>query len=439
MYRGLKATVKEIAKERYDDEDEIKKAEASLMKKIKSFGSTAGMNSVITYAQSYKDFVVSEKQLDTHDDLIAAGNGIINLRTGELLPFDRQLYITRRTPINYNPNAPEPKEFLKFMDDASCGNPEWVSYMQLVLGYCITGCTNQEAFFVFHGETGNNGKSTLIKLLGYMFPEHVTTMNKVALSESKSNTELNSPLAQVKNYRMVITNENNGIRRLDEEIVRGIASGESPNVRDLFEKSKRDNSNFVPYKLVFIGNYVPKFNWRLYANLRRLCLIPFNNTIPNGKEDMNLWKKLCKEKEGILAWIVKGAMRSFKERLKNMPPVIKEYTRKLMRIEDPIYGFTQDEVIITDDSRDTVQAKPLFERYNDWRELNGLPRLEYKESITDFGNRLQALGYSKDFNSRKQVVYTGIKLRDEDHSGDDAEADNQREAAPDTPDSKDNC
>ena len=261
--------------------------------------------------------------------------------------------------------------------------------------------------------------------------------NTKTLSESKSNSELNSPLAQVKSYRMVITNENNGKRRLDEEIVRGIASGESPKVRDLFEKSNSDNA--VPYKLVFIGNFIPKFNWRLNANMRRLCLIPFNNTITNGKEDIHLREKLLKEKEGILAWIVKGAMRSFKERLKDKPSVIKEYTKALMYEEDPIYGFTQDEVIITDDSRDTVQAKPLFERYNDWRELNGLPRLEYKESITDFGNRLNALGYSKDFNSRKQVVYTGIKLRDEDHSGDDAEEANEQESEPDTPDSKDNC
>lgn len=437
MYRKLKVTVNVIADERCDDEDERKKVEACLKKKIKNFDSPGGINSVITYAQSYRDFVVSEKQLDTHDDLLAAGNGIINLRTGELLPFDCQYYITRRTLVNYNPDAPEPKEFLKFMDDASCGNPEWVSYMQLVLGYCITGCTNQEAFFVFHGETGQNGKSTLIKLLCDMFPEHVTTMNKVALSESKSNSELNSPLSQVKNYRMVITNENNGKRRLDEEIVRGIASGESPKVRDLFEKSNSDNA--VPYKLVFIGNFIPKFNWRLNANMRRLCLIPFNNTITNGKEDIHLREKLLKEKEGILAWIVKGAMRSFKERLKNRPPVIQEYTKALMYQEDPIFAFCEDEIDITDNPEDTVQAKPLFERYNDWRELNGLPRLEYKESITDFGNRLKALGYSKDLNSRKQVVYTGIKLRDEDHSDEETEEDNQQEAAPDTPDSKDNC
>lgn len=437
MYRGLKVTVEAIVNERCEDPEERKKVEACLKKKIKSFDSPGGINSVITYAQSYKEFTISEKQLDTHDDLLAAGNGIINLRTGELLPFDCQYYITRRTDINYNPDAPEPKEFLKFLDTASCGIQDWVDYMQLVLGYCLTGCTNQEAFFVFHGETGQNGKSTLIKILCDMFPQHVTTMNKVALSESKSNSELNSPLSQVKNYRMVITNENEGKRQLDEALVRGIASGESPKVRDLFEKSNSDNT--VSYKLVFIGNDVPKFNWRLNANMRRLCLIPFNNTISNGDEDIHLQDRLSKEREGILAWIVKGAMRSFKERLKDKPAVVEEYTKALLYREDPIYAFSQGEIIVTDNPEDTIQAEPFFEAYNDWRELHDLPRLSYKDAISGFGQRLKQLGYQKRFNSKKQVIYFGIKLRQEEESDTETEEDNKQQSVTDSSDSQENC
>ncbi len=418
MYQELKLTVHETAKTQNADEEDRKKAEACLMKKIKSFGSTAGLKSVITYAQSYSDFMISESQLDTHDDLLAASNGIINLRTGELLSFDRQYYITRQTKINYNPDAPEPKEFLKFLHDASCGSQEWVDYMQLVLGYCITGCTNQEAFFVFHGKTGKNGKSTLLKLLyKIMFPQHITTMNKVALSESKSNSELNSPLSQVKNYRMVITNENDGKHRLDEELVRGIASGESPKVRDLFEKS--NSCNTVHYKIVFCGNYVPKFNWRGYSNLRRLCLIPFNNTVQEGKEDIHLLEKLSKEKEEILTWIVKGAMRSFKESLKNKPSVVVNYTREFMYREDPIYAFTQDKLIQTNDPNDTIQATPLFNVYNDWLEFNDLPR---EDNQTKFGRRLKELGFIKGRDGRNNIVYVNIKLQQENLT-DDADKD----------------
>lgn len=417
MYQGLKATIKAIAKERTDNREEIKKTEAGLLKKIKSFGTTAGKNSVIAYAQSYKDFAISEKQLDTYDELLEAGNGIINLCTGKLLPFDRQLYITRRTEVNYDPDAPEPTRFLQFLNEISGGNQDWIDYLQLALGYCITGCTNQEAFFVFHGETGQNGKSTLLKLLyETLFPQIVTTINKVALSERKSNSELNSPLAKAKNYRIVITNENDGKQRLDEALVRGIASGESPNIRDLYEKSDSNKNNKVHYKIIFCGNYIPKFNWCLNANLRRLCLIPFNVTIADSKVDTNLDKKLREESEGILAWIVKGSMRSFKENVaKSKPPVIQEYTRALMYEEDPVYAFSQEEIILTDNPEDTMQSVDLFDAYNDWREFNNLSRQEYKQHIPGFGNRLKSLGYKKKFDAKKCVVYTGIRLRSEDH------------------------
>ena len=122
--------------------------------------------------------------------------------------------------------------------------------------------------------------------------------------------------------------------------------------------------------------------------------------------DINLEKKLLEEREGILAWVVAGAKRSFTESIKKKPPVVEEYTRVLMYTEDPVYG--------------------LFEAYNDWREFNDLPRLSYKESITSFGQRLKQLGYSKRYNGQKQVIYFGIQLRqDEDNDEAFEESDNQ--------------
>ena len=76
--------------------------------------------------------------------------------------------------------------------------------------------------------------------------------------------------------------------------------------------------------------------------------------------DINLEKKLLEEREGILAWVVAGAKRSFTESIKKKPPVVEEYTRVLMYTEDPVYGFCQEKVIVTDNPEDTVQATDLF-------------------------------------------------------------------------------
>ena len=420
LYSELKATVKAVTKESYGDKDERKKAEACLERKIKGLGNEGSRSSIIAYAQSYRDYMISENQLDVHNELLAAGNGIINLRTGKLLPFDRQKYITRRTEVNYNPDAPEPKEFLKFMDDASCGNSEWVSYMQLCLGYCITGCTDQEAFFVMHGETGQNGKSTLFdKVLGPMFPQHIKTLSGGALQKKSDLNAHNSSLAQAKYYRMVITNENDDDFRLDEQLVKAIASGESPNVRDIH---KGVDSYRPHYKIVFCCNFVPKFNWLSRAIRRRLCLLPWLKYVSEEQRDNKLPQKLWAEREGILKWLVEGAMRSFKEDLKKQKPqCIRDYEEAMFRADDPLYAFTQDEIDVTSNPEDTVQAKSLFNAYNDWREFNNLPKLDFVKYKSNFGNRLKELGYTKTFNSEKCVVYTGIRLRQDDHSDNESE------------------
>lgn len=426
MYQGLKATVKAIiAEKKFDDAKKQKNFRDTLMNKIRGFGSKTGINGIIDYAASYRDFRISENMIDAHDDLLAAGNGIINLRTGELLPFDRQLYITRRTEVNYNPNAPEPTQFLRFLDDISGHNQEWISYLQLCLGYCITGCTNQEAFFVMHGETGQNGKSTLLKQLQRMLPQHVKTLAPGALQKRKDLNGHNSSLAQSKNYRMVITNENDQDFHMDEQMVRAISSGEAPNVRDVYKSVDA----YIPhYKIVFCGNYVPKFNWRLHANLRRLCLIPFKVYITEEQRDNDLSEKLWAEREGILKWLVDGAIRSFKEDLKHRPKCIENYTEAMLRRDDPVYAFCQDKLIVTDDPNDRVQAAPLFEEYNDWREFHDLSRLPREKYMQSFGKRLRELGYAehKTRDAHNNWIYTGIKIMQSDCNATAADTEQER-------------
>ena len=421
MTKGLKSTVRSIISEKKDsmDKDEIKKAEDRLKKKIRSLGNSYGIDGTIRYAKDWCEISVSENQLDAYDDLLGVGNGIVNLRTGELHSFDRQLYITRRTEITYNPDAPEPKRFLQFLREIFAGYEEIIPYLQLCLGYCLTGCTDQEAFFVMHGETGQNGKSTLFnKILLRMFPQHIKTLSPGALQKKKDLNGHNSSLAQSKNYRMVIANENAEDFHMDEQMVRSISSGESPNVRDLY---KGVDSYKPHYKIVFCCNFVPKFNWRYQHNRRRLCLIPFRVHITEEKRDNDLDKKLWQEREGILKWLIEGAKRSFKEDLKKQKPqCIIDYTEAMFRKDDPVYAFTQDELIPTENPEDTIQAQLLFEAYNNWRQFNDLPR---EDNPTKFGRRLKELGYLKGRDARNNVVYTNVMLRQECHS-EGEEADN---------------
>ena len=51
-----------------------------------------------------------------------------------------------------------------FISSIMCDKKENVKYLQKILGYCLTGETNAQSFFIFWGR-GSNGKSLLLNLL----------------------------------------------------------------------------------------------------------------------------------------------------------------------------------------------------------------------------------------------------------------------------------
>lgn len=48
---------------------------------------------------------VEESALDAHPDLLNVQNGVVDLRTGELRPHDRTLYLTKVASVDYDPEA----------------------------------------------------------------------------------------------------------------------------------------------------------------------------------------------------------------------------------------------------------------------------------------------------------------------------------------------
>ena len=72
------------------------------------------------------------------------GNGVVDLRTGQLRDMQRTDYITKRTRVRPDANC-EPKRFLKFMDEITDGDTELNAYLMRHAGYGLTGCTTEHA------------------------------------------------------------------------------------------------------------------------------------------------------------------------------------------------------------------------------------------------------------------------------------------------------
>jgi putative DNA primase/helicase len=96
----------------------------------------------------------------------------------------------------------------------------------------------------------------------------------------------------------------------------------------------KDFFTFLPkFKLLIAGNHKPALRNIDEAIRRRFHLIPFTVTVPKEERDPELFSKLKGEAEGIMQWIVNGAVEYFRMGLAP-PACVVEATRQYFEDED---------------------------------------------------------------------------------------------------------
>jgi putative DNA primase/helicase len=98
--------------------------------------------------------------------LLNTPTGTVDLRTGQARPHERRDFITKMTAVGPGGNCPM---WLAFLGRIFNADQNFISYIQRVLGYSLTGSVQEHALFFCHG-TGGNGKGVLLgtwhKILG---------------------------------------------------------------------------------------------------------------------------------------------------------------------------------------------------------------------------------------------------------------------------------
>ena len=104
------------------------------------------------------------------ETLIPFRNGVLNIRTGELLPFSPEYIVTNKIPWDYNPSAYD--ELMdRTLNKISCGDAEIRSLLEECAGYCLYRKNDLETSFILTGE-GSNGKSTYLESLECMLGQN---------------------------------------------------------------------------------------------------------------------------------------------------------------------------------------------------------------------------------------------------------------------------
>jgi len=299
--RAAKATVRRIAHEAMGlDGTEGEKAE--LFKWAIRSEAKERRIALLTLAQSEPAVAVTHDELDSQPDALNCLNGTLDLRTGELLDHDRSDLITRLAPVRYDP-------------DALC--PTWEAFLLRVLpgeglrrfaralaGYCLTGDVSAEVCFFLIGK-GSNGKSTFVQALQSVLGDYARPVPEEVIMSRGDEGGATPERAMLRGLRLAIVAETEEGRSMSSAALKKVTSTDTISARGLYESP----TEFAPtHKLILCTNHRPRIRSADDGTWRRVFLIPFNVQIPDSEKDYRLKAKLWAEREGILAWMVRGAL-----------------------------------------------------------------------------------------------------------------------------------
>lgn len=267
---------------------------------------------------------------------INALNGVINLKTGELEPHNRNEYWNISIPYEYDPTYSDEDRplFMEYINRVLQGNEKLIKWLQKVGGLCLTAESKEQKFFLISGETGT-GKSTWINILDEIMGDFAKAMPKNFIIEEKNKSKFD--FAELKQYRMIYTSETANENQLDVNYIKELTGNTEVTGNT---KGVRANTSYIPkYKMIITTNHIPGFNLDL-AFKRRLAPCLFNNFSINDNPDLNLLDKLKTEAEAILTWFVEGAVEYYKEGIELLPEQ-KELIESVVEEADPIIDFTR--------------------------------------------------------------------------------------------------
>lgn len=356
--------------------------------------SSATFSSVEKILRADREHAAKPDQFDADDFLLNTPGGVIDLKSGINMPNEREHYMSKITSA-----FPENKSkiWLKFLDEITDGDKDLQSYLQRVMGYCLSGSTQEQALFFFYG-TGSNGKSTFLNVIYKILGDYATKAPSEMFMESKTEQHPTS-LAGLKGARVAIASEVSDGRRWNESRIKELTGGSPITARFMRE----DFFDFVPtFKIILEGNHKPMIKSVDEAIKRRMHLVPFKVTIPAEKREHGLEDKLIIEKNGILNWMLEGCLEWQKHGLK-APQAVVSATNDYLEAEDTFGKWIEETCEIKQGWKET--SSNLYVSFAEWCKANG----EYPRSGKMFSQALISRGY-ENIRTHNGKTFIGLKL-----------------------------
>ena len=380
----------------YDDPDK----QGEVIKWANQAKSNSRLAGSIESATSDPRVVVGVETWDSDAHLLGVANGVIDLRTGELLKGRPDLHITRRAPVAYTQGMRNVR-WEQFVDFATGGDKELQEWLQRAAGYSLTGLRTHDVMFLVYGPAGS-GKNTfveaIVKCLGtaqYAWPLDSSIL---AQGDGQAHGSDLYHWAELRGRRMVWVDELPESERMKENAVKKLTGSSEISARSPGEKPFSFQSQA---KLWVTTNHRPIINDD--AMWRRLRPIPWLKVPESPDPDL---KAYIFDPEGalpaVLSWAVEGAIKLLGSSARDSLgwcTAVSESAEIYRKNEDRIGIFLNEETKESEGAR--LPIKSLYAVYRLWSEERGeraMTQIAFQRKINDRGNEIVGLG------SRAEIV-----------------------------------
>ena len=294
-------------------------------------------------------------------DLINVENGMLDWRTGQLLPHSKDYFSTFQIHATYDPNAKCPRVdcFLSevFPKDA-------IPLCQEMIGYLMIPTSCYQKCFILVG-LGANGKSTFLMVVEALVgPENTSHL---ALQEFSDNRFAAAGLLN----KLVNIYPDLPSRAVEQsDVFKAIVGG------DVIKAERKFQHPFdlrTVARLLFSANEIPRSRDLTPAFFRRLQIIPFSRVFKGKQADKTLLKKLQtpEARSTLLNHALIGLRRLDAQQGFTDCPSVLAATEKYRRQCDNLYEFVREKLQVA--SGCSLTKEEVYKAYKAWCEDSGVP------------------------------------------------------------------
>ncbi len=329
-------------------------------------------------------------------DLVCLNNGILNLKTKELISFNPKYYFKTKIPIDFIPKV-KSELIINFISEMCY--PEDIPVIQEWFGFCLYRRYFIKKAIILFGEK-DTGKTILLNIL----TKFVSEKNVSGVSLQKIASKDKFALSSLKNKYINIYDDLSADDLKDAGGFKIATGGGYITAEYKFG----DSFQFMTFaKNIFSTNKIPNVkdinDDAYYERWMPLC---FDNQIPKKEQDKFIFEKITTNKElsGIINWALEGLDRLLNNGRFSYNKDSNEIKLIMQRQNNPLISFVFEVLEHEDGNR--VSKEMMYQVYSKWCQKKKVPRLSKEQlgrNLAKYTNYIIAKG-------GKERVWENVKI-----------------------------